>query len=504
MMAHALREAGHEVAIYAFYGLEGAMIGWGPEGSIPIYPNPEQDWGAKHIEKFYDDHKADLCISLVDVWVLRDMPPTIKWFPWTPVDHEPIPPRVRDTLQQTPALMRPIAMSRFGQAEMEGHGIDCFYAPHSVDARLFFPRPENREFGRKVNGWEDDLFVIGMVGTNVRERKNWTAAYIALQKFVKRHPNTLMYCHTDRAEPRGRDLEALRDALGIRDHTRFPSQAAMQIGISAEEMVNMYNALDIFLLPSKGEGFGIPLIEAQACGVPVITSNHTACKELGQFGWLLRDLRPQFTEQSSWEGDANPDEIDEYLEEAWQMWAADSDAWAEKKAAALAQGQRYNAEHIFYEYWLPMLAEMETLITQPRNLEGAKASDWRRFLIPKEVSPAKLIDIGCGKRQVWKPALEALGEYVGVDQIDAPGVVKADAARLPYKRHEFGFAWSSNLLEHVDNPKAVLKEAKRVAHHGAFTFTSPASRDFPLDPGHKDVKGIDYRLSQDGMGYIIW
>ena len=45
-------------------------------------------------------------------------------------------------------------------------------------------------------------------------------------------------------------------------------------------LVKYYNASDIFLFPSIAEGFGLPVLEAMACGLPVITSKTTALGEI--------------------------------------------------------------------------------------------------------------------------------------------------------------------------------------------------------------------------------
>jgi glycosyltransferase involved in cell wall biosynthesis len=51
--------------------------------------------------------------------------------------------------------------------------------------------------------------------------------------------------------------------------------------VGDEDLVNLYNLADLYLYPSLYEGFGLPILEAQACGCPVLTSNITSCPEVG-------------------------------------------------------------------------------------------------------------------------------------------------------------------------------------------------------------------------------
>ena len=62
--------------------------------------------------------------------------------------------------------------------------------------------------------------------------------------------------------------------LGLTHHVTFSS------GISTEELVEKYARATIAVCPSLYEGFGLPLIEAMACGIPVVTSDGGALKEV--------------------------------------------------------------------------------------------------------------------------------------------------------------------------------------------------------------------------------
>lgn len=59
--------------------------------------------------------------------------------------------------------------------------------------------------------------------------------------------------------------------------------------VSLDDLVLLYNAAHAFLFPSRLEGFGIPVLEAMACGAPVITSNSSALPEVAGDAALLVD-----------------------------------------------------------------------------------------------------------------------------------------------------------------------------------------------------------------------
>ncbi len=69
-------------------------------------------------------------------------------------------------------------------------------------------------------------------------------------------------------------LKLLVEALDLKDEVRFPGF------VGTEELPSFYNGADLFVYPSLYEGFGLPPIEAMACGTPVITSNVSSLPEV--------------------------------------------------------------------------------------------------------------------------------------------------------------------------------------------------------------------------------
>ncbi len=80
-------------------------------------------------------------------------------------------------------------------------------------------------------------------------------------------------------------LHSLAAELGISGDVVFVG------GIPLEETVRFYRAADVFVYPSLNETFGLPILEAMACGCPVVTSDTSAMPETAGGGAVLCDPR---------------------------------------------------------------------------------------------------------------------------------------------------------------------------------------------------------------------
>ncbi len=65
------------------------------------------------------------------------------------------------------------------------------------------------------------------------------------------------------------------ERLGIRDRTQFVSYARQGI------LPTIYAAADLLVMPSRIEGFGLTVLEAMACGTPVVCSRAASLPEVG-------------------------------------------------------------------------------------------------------------------------------------------------------------------------------------------------------------------------------
>ena len=351
-----LQQLGHDVAVAANYGLNGHWMGW---NGITVYPS-DNDWGNNHVVTYAKDFEADLILCLHDAWVMRvgeweDGPPVSIW---TPVDHDPIPPSVLSIVSHP--RVRPIAMSKFGKNQMELFGLQPQYVPHGIDRTVFTPRPDWRDEVRDAMSIPRDAFLVGMVAANqgnqMQARKGWPQAFDAFARFARDHDDVYLYCHTREKilNGQGIDLEILRHAVGIpQGRIQFVDQEKLTLGLPSKAIASTYAGLDVLLNPSWGEGFGIPILEAQACGVPVIVSDHSAMTELCGSGWLVGGDRHWDAAQHSFWHMPSIESIRACLEEAYER--RDDDA---VKIEAVEFAAAYDADTVTEEFWKPALEQV--------------------------------------------------------------------------------------------------------------------------------------------------
>jgi glycosyltransferase involved in cell wall biosynthesis len=350
-----LRDLGHELAVAANYGLNGTRLEW---NGMTVYPS-DNDWGNHHAVTYAKHFEADLILVLHDAWVLRvgewaEGPPVAIW---APVDHDPIPPPVLATLSHP--RVRPIAMSRFGEKQIEQFGIDAPYVPHGVDTSVFAPHPDWRDAVRDELDIPRDAFLVGMVAANqgnpMQPRKGWPNAFKAFARFAKDHDDAYLYCHTkpDVVNGQGMDLNILAASTGMHERISFANQEQMTLGMSNRVLAATYSAFDVLLNPSWGEGFGIPILEAQACGVPVIVSDHSAMTELCGSGWLVGG-------DENWDGAQHTNWFWPFIESirACLEEAHDNRDNDQVKIDAVEFASGYDADLVTEQYWKPSLEQL--------------------------------------------------------------------------------------------------------------------------------------------------
>lgn len=347
----------YDLTVSAFYGMEGARLNY---GDVMILPGQGGTFGNEtlpgHVHSvFKGNMRGGLVLTLMDVWVLD--PRVIRQLNcccWVPVDHEPAPPRVIEFFRQSGAI--PIAMSPFGKEQLAE--FDPLYVPHGVDTKVYKPNPEEK--ARKTTGLPKDAFIVGMVAANKGNpsRKCFAEAIQAFKVFSDRHDDALLYLHTDaKGICDGVDLGPLIDAVGLDiDKVKLPDQyRILHHPFSPELMASIYGSIDVLLAASAGEGFGIPVLEAGACGIPAIVTDFSAQPDVLCGGWKVEYER-QWSVQQSWQARPSVPDMVEALNASYAMGEAERKSVSKQcRQKALA----FDADTVVTEHFLPALAEVE-------------------------------------------------------------------------------------------------------------------------------------------------
>lgn len=365
-----LKQLGHEMSITSFYGLQGGMAAL---GDIPIFPQCKHPFGMDVIGSHALTAKADIIITLMDAWVVQpeNIPPEIEWHPWFPIDCEPVPNRV---LREVSHGSKPITMSKFGLKQMESAGIDSYYIPHMVDTKVFRRHDMNKS--REMLGLPKDKFIIGMVATNKGKRKSLFEQIAAFAAFRQEHKDSILYLHTDDgsvASLSGESVNLVKycEIMGLKvgyfDSMNTPIDPNASVifidpysyivGLPDNYMVAMYNSFDVMMLVSMGEGFGIPLIEAQSCGCPVITGDWTAMGELCFSGWKIPKAEAIPEYQSDFEAFQWKTTVEAVVKRLILAYEVRGNEDYRKRARVGAT--KYDADKVTEKYWKPVLDDIE-------------------------------------------------------------------------------------------------------------------------------------------------
>jgi glycosyltransferase involved in cell wall biosynthesis len=147
---------------------------------------------------------------------------------------------------------------------------------HGIDHRLFYPKPTDEAATEKIP------YILHVGPCSPRKNVATLVDAVALLRHRYKQPHRLILV--------GRD-DGDRRAMLARCAKLWIADAVQAIGVVDDaRLADLYRGAACFVFPSLYEGFGLPVIEAMACGTPVITAAVTALPEVaGDAAHLLHN-----------------------------------------------------------------------------------------------------------------------------------------------------------------------------------------------------------------------
>jgi len=285
-----LKKKGHEIIYFAngYTGsdLDKITFAGGETFEMPIIGHDGNNaYFHKTMSMLLKKYQPDWFIILLDTFMLFqtgflniDTSPAKTMF-WFPSDGGGGMPK------QCEAILKkidvPVAMARFGQKQVKDYyNIDVEHIPHGLDVKSFFPLPKEQRDKIKARYGMQGKYVIGVVARN-QPRKNLDRTIKSMRLIADLIPNAVLFLHLDPHDPAqgAWTIPNLVKKYNLENRVVYSGMSCFQ-GFPQSEMNNVYNAMDCFLLTTSGEGFGVPIIEAMACQIPVIATDYTTTPEL--------------------------------------------------------------------------------------------------------------------------------------------------------------------------------------------------------------------------------
>ena len=168
----------------------------------------------------------------------------------------------------------PVTYTKFGLDVLK---LDIPYIYHGVDKSFYEISNEDRIKARtKYFNVDDDTFVITNVSKN-QPRKDFPRTIVSFCEFLKLGYNAKLYLNCNPVDDVGVNLIAFIDNYypEYKSNILFPSGK-----ITKDDLRNIYNASDVLMSTTLGEGWGLSTTEAMACGLPVILPDNSTANEL--------------------------------------------------------------------------------------------------------------------------------------------------------------------------------------------------------------------------------
>lgn len=303
--------------------------------------NPANTFGAWGFERACLDFKPDIVFDVRDYWMsnfveLSAVRPYVHWFLAPTIDSAPQKNQWLQTFSNADTLS---AHTQWGIDYLASTGMKVNLVEPVNDAvdTDKFNIGQAKETHKKTLGLPIDSYVIGSIMRN-QKRKLIPNLIKIMSQISKETPKAVLYLHSSYPDLNGWDIPKLLIEYDVYDKVYFSyrcqkckkffaskfieipagckhcnnntaSLCSVANGLSDTELSYVINSFDIYVQYAICEGFGIPPVEAAACGVPVITIDHGAMREVGDnIGADIVPVAAMFRELETDADRVNPDD----------------------------------------------------------------------------------------------------------------------------------------------------------------------------------------------------
>jgi len=283
-----------------------------PKEQIDAYnSNPSNQFGEWLFEHVCLDFLPDIVCDIRDFWMVDhiERSPFRPYFRWALMPTVDARPQARQWIATYASTDACLSYSDWaGEVLTDQSGGKIKYigsAPPSAHPAYQSMTPEERKVNRESYGIDPDAKIIGTVMRNQR-RKLYPDLFEAFRKFLDQQEdkNYYLYCHTSYPDL-GWDIPELLQQYELASHVLFTyicpetkkpfpsvfkgsiaqspytgkwgsSLSNVKNGLSYEDLSKVINCFDLYVQYANSEGFGLPIVEAAACGIPVCATDYSA------------------------------------------------------------------------------------------------------------------------------------------------------------------------------------------------------------------------------------
>jgi len=288
-----LADGGHQVSILGWHA-QGQPTPW---HNCMLYPsnNVGPNANVDELLSYLRQLQPDVLITQGDIWwwlryILEPAfanfmhTASIPWILYYPIDADMgenrLPPswvRILKTVDL------PIAMSCYGRDVVQANGVESAYIPLGVDTKVFQP-PSDKAQAKQALGYEGKFVVLS--DARNQPRKMLPRTLEIFRRFAADKDDAILHLHCDPNDPFARSPEYYYDLrsdirfLNLTKKVCLTKGMSISTGLLTAQLAQIYQAADVHLLASSGEGFGLPTLQATASGVVPLASDYTASREL--------------------------------------------------------------------------------------------------------------------------------------------------------------------------------------------------------------------------------